>query len=226
MNAFQLLLLGLFLGCGSVMAQPLTWGRDEGKMDWNDAMGLCQSKGMRLPTSDELVNAHATGANKAWESCKDCDYWSSTSEGKFFVDYVVMAGGSPFSVRREAPYIHARCVKQPGMISAKPDFNGTYTTDLGPLSLTQKGNNVTGEFEWTGADFREWTGSGTLVGIIRDGVLQFSYKITGSDDTQKGQFSLSADGASLTGVVFWIETSDDMEGRQELKKGPWNGTKN
>jgi len=137
-----------------------------------------------------------------------------------------MQGGSAFSIRREAAYVHARCVQSSGMISPAPDFKGTYTTDLGPLSLTQKGNAVTGEFEWTSQDFREWSGSGTIVGTVANGVLTFTYTLTGGDAPQRGRFALAQDGVHLLGVIYWVETSDDMAAREQTKIGPWNGTKN
>jgi len=64
MNVKYLVLMFLIFAVEAIPAEALNWGPDEGKMDWSDAMGRCQSKGMRLPTSDELIAAHAKATNK------------------------------------------------------------------------------------------------------------------------------------------------------------------
>jgi len=56
------------------------WGPFEGLMTWTTAVNLCKSKGMRLPTKDELIEARV-GVSRLWEEEPSGEYWSSTDHG-------------------------------------------------------------------------------------------------------------------------------------------------
>lgn len=58
------------------------WSEYQGRMNWGDALEKCDSLGMRLPTREELKDAHETGLLKSWNKGDQYSYWSSTRNGK------------------------------------------------------------------------------------------------------------------------------------------------
>lgn len=90
-------------------------------------------------------------------------------------------------------------------VFAQDSFAGVWTTDFGPLTLTQSGSSVTGTYDYNGP--------ATLTGTIRGKTLYASYK-EASGATGKAELTIAVDGKSFRGR--WVSGS---------QMGLWNGKK-
>ena len=61
-------------------AQPVPeiWSAHQGHMNWHDAQARCAATGRRLPTIEELQEAHQAGSTTNWETEGWGWYWSSS----------------------------------------------------------------------------------------------------------------------------------------------------
>jgi hypothetical protein len=85
------------------------------------------------------------------------------------------------------------------------DFTGTWDTTYGPLTMIQKGKEVTGSY---------YDGKAELQGTVAKNRLKFHYQ----EQTQggEGEFVLAEDGNSFTGKWRVVGTTSWNE---------WNGTR-
>ncbi|MDX1959445.1 MAG: hypothetical protein SFU98_12780 [Leptospiraceae bacterium] len=86
----------------------LIWGDFEGVYKWHEAVLICESKGMRLPTPIELKVLAQLKEETLREPC--CVYWSSKSKTSEFAYYVDINDGYGNYYLKEIP-TRVRCVK-------------------------------------------------------------------------------------------------------------------
>jgi hypothetical protein len=77
-----------------------------------------------------------------------------------------------------------------GAVAVRADgtFTGTWDTTFGPVTMIQKGRQVTGSYD---------DGQARLQGTVKDGRLIFNYQEPGEGG--EGDFKLSPDGRTITG---------------------------
>lgn len=88
--------------------------------------------------------------------------------------------------------------------AAEASFAGRWETDFKAMTLTQKGNRVTGSYDWR---------DGRVEGVVENGVLRGKW--TQSNGSGRFIFRLGRDGQHFTGT--WGNGDDDSRG------GKWNG---
>lgn len=90
---------------------PVNWGNFEGLMKWEDAVDLCESKGMRLPTPEELRDMAHLKNHILREPC--CVFWSSKSNSKDadYAYYIDINDGYGNYYHKDID-VRVRCVKK------------------------------------------------------------------------------------------------------------------
>jgi hypothetical protein len=94
-------------------------------------------------------------------------------------------------------------------VSARPaSFTGKWTTNWGPMEITQKGSQVMGHYI---GQYK-----GIIEGTVSGNRLDFTWS---QPDGQfgKGYFIISSDGSAINGA--WGTKDSDSDG------GPWTGTR-
>lgn len=98
-----------------------------------------------------------------------------------------------------------------GYAAAECSYSGTWSTNWGPMTLTQVGNSVTGTYEHD---------SGRINGTVSGGVFRGKWSEAPSyqepDDAGDEEFNLSSDCNELTGHWGYGSTGNMSE---------WNGTR-
>lgn len=89
----------------------INWGNFEGLMKWEDAVDLCESKGMRLPTPEELRDMAQLKNHILREPC--CVFWTSLSNKKDddYAYYVDINDGYGNYYHKDID-VRVRCVKK------------------------------------------------------------------------------------------------------------------
>ncbi|HMV45828.1 MAG TPA: DUF1566 domain-containing protein [Leptospiraceae bacterium] len=87
------------------------WGNFEGLMKWEEAVDLCESKGMRLPTPEELRDMAQLKNHILREPC--CVFWTSLSNKKDsdYAYYVDINDGYGNFYHKDID-VRVRCVKK------------------------------------------------------------------------------------------------------------------
>ena len=87
------------------------WGSFEGLMKWDDAVDICESKGMRLPTPEELRDMAQLKNHILREPC--CVFWSSKSSNKDtdYAYYIDINDGYGNYYHKDID-VRVRCVKK------------------------------------------------------------------------------------------------------------------
>ena len=90
---------------------PVNWGNFEGLMKWEDAVDLCESKGMRLPTPEELRDMAHLKNHILREPC--CVFWTSKSNSKDtdYAYYIDINDGYGNYYHKDID-VRVRCVKK------------------------------------------------------------------------------------------------------------------
>jgi hypothetical protein len=90
---------------------PVNWGNFEGLMKWEDAVDLCESKGMRLPTPEELRDMAHLKNHILHEPC--CVFWTSKSNSKDtdYAYYIDINDGYGNYYHKDID-VRVRCVKK------------------------------------------------------------------------------------------------------------------
>jgi len=89
------------------------WSEYEGFLNYKDAREKCEAMALRLPTKEELIMTHESGANlKTWDSPAEGTYWSSTPEGDDSA-YIVNMHDGISSVQLRTASQDVRCVRAP-----------------------------------------------------------------------------------------------------------------
>lgn len=91
--------------------KTLEWSEYQGQHSWKDAMGKCESIGMRLPTIKEFRNAYISRLSKSWEEKGD-SYWTYYDADRSFDDaysFNIIYGEHSLSYTNA--YKHVRCVR-------------------------------------------------------------------------------------------------------------------
>jgi hypothetical protein len=97
---------------GECQNPPTSFSDNLGAMNWNEAKEKCSSRGMRLPSVEELKVAHESGVTKSWSCGGSCiAFWSSQPEGanKAYVFSIYLSMVDSLYQANNAP--HVRCVK-------------------------------------------------------------------------------------------------------------------
>jgi hypothetical protein len=102
--------------------------------------------------------------------------------------------------------LFAAIILTAGMLLAAVDYTGTWSTEWGPLTMTQTDNKVSGDY---GGSY-----PGTLKGVVKGNTLIYAW-YNKNGDKGRGVFRISADGNSFTGT--WGRRNSTTDG------GPWNG---
>lgn len=87
------------------------WGHFEGLLKWDDAVDICESKGMRLPTPEELRDMAQLKNHLLREPC--CVFWSSLSNKKDsdYAYYIDINDGYGNYYHKDID-VRVRCVKK------------------------------------------------------------------------------------------------------------------
>lgn len=87
------------------------WGNFEGLMKWEDAVDICESKGMRLPTPEELRDMAHLKNHILREPC--CVFWTSLSNKKDsdYAYYIDINDGYGNYYHKDID-VRVRCVKK------------------------------------------------------------------------------------------------------------------
>ncbi len=87
------------------------WGNFEGLMKWEDAVDMCESKGMRLPTPEELRDMAHLKNHILREPC--CVFWTSKSNSKDtdYAYYIDINDGYGNYYHKDID-VRVRCVKK------------------------------------------------------------------------------------------------------------------
>jgi hypothetical protein len=93
--------------------QKSNWSDYQGTMHWEEASAICKSRGMRLPTRQELVTAQKDGLWEKWKKervYKFTYYFTSEEYSTDSVYYVKMHNGKVFISYKQGFACDVRCI--------------------------------------------------------------------------------------------------------------------
>lgn len=106
-----------------------SWSKYQGKMHWDDAKGICESKGMRLPSLEEMNTAARSGLFQDWQADVKGDryafFWVYEKYPNGMVLVVSLFGGVTDMPRKVYDGQHFRCIRDESKLSVHKNSKPT-----------------------------------------------------------------------------------------------------